>query len=119
MKYNEINNLDKTNYLDKYNLARMFEVVQRGKNSYFNICKTIRFQNMDEILPKYFTIYEVKPKDTWTNLSFKFFNTYKLWWLLCKFNNVEDPFSELKQGDFIKVPTQQVVRQIIQNLDVY
>lgn len=119
MKFNELNKLDQQNYLDKYNLARIFDVVQLGKNSYFNICKTIRFRNIDTMLPKYYTIYEVKPKDTWTNLSFKFFNTYKLWWLLCKFNNIEDPFTELVEGMVIKVPTQQVIRSVIENLDQY
>ena len=117
MKYNELDNLEQVEYLDKYNFARLFDVVQRGKNSYFNLCKTIRFKNIDTMLPKYYSDYEVKPKDTWTNLSFKFFNTYKLWWLLCKFNDVEDPFTELQEGQIIKIPTKQVMRSIIENLD--
>ena len=117
MKYNELRNINQTKYLDKYDFARLFDVVQRGKNSYFNLCKTIRFQNIDTMLPKYYSDYEVREKDTWTNLSFKFFNTYKLWWLLCKFNNVEDPFAELKAGRIIKIPTIEVMREIIQNLD--
>lgn len=119
MKYNELKDIDLLNYLDKYNFARMFEVVQRGKNSYFNLCKTMRFQNIDTMLPKYYANYQVKPKDTWTNLSYKFFNTYKLWWLLCKFNNVTDPFKQLVEGTVIKIPTMEVARQIIENLDNY
>lgn len=116
MKYNELN---QTNYLDKYNFARILDVVQKGKNSYFNLCKTIRFENIDTMLPKYYSNYEVKPKDTWTNISFKFFNTYKLWWLICKFNNVEDPFQELQQGRIIKIPTNELIRKIIENMDQY
>lgn len=119
MKYNEIKDIDLNSYLDKYDFARLFEVVQRGKNSYFNLCKTIRFQNIDTMLPKYYSNYQVKPKDTWTNLSFKFFNTYKLWWLLCKFNNIEDPFKQLQQGQIIKIPSNEVMREIIENLDNY
>lgn len=117
MKYNELKDISLVDYLDKYNFARMLDVVQRGKNSYFNLCKTIRFENVDTMLPKYYSNYQVKPKDTWTNLSYKFFNTYKLWWLLCKFNNVEDPFAELVQGQIIKIPSNEVMREIIENMD--
>ena len=78
-----------------------------------------QINNIDTMLPKYYSNYEVKPKDTWTNLSYKFFNTYKLWWLLCKFNNIEDPFTELKQGMIIKIPEKEVVRSLIENLDSY
>ena len=119
MKYNELEDRTLLDQLDKYNFARMFDVVQRGNNSYFNLCKTIRFTNIDTMLPKYYANYQVKPKDTWTNLSYKFFNTYKLWWLLCKFNNVVDPFKELEAGKIIKIPTMEVARQIIENLDQY
>ncbi len=119
MKYNELKDIDLLNYLDKYNFARLFDVVQRGKNSYFNLCKTIRFENIDTMLPKYYSNYQVKPRDTWTNLSFKFFNTYKLWWLLCKFNNVEDPFKQLKAGTIIKIPEKEIIRNLLQNLDNY
>lgn len=119
MKYNELENINLTDYLDKYNFARMFDVVQRGNNSYFNLCKTIRFQNIDTMLPKYYANYQVRPKDTWTNLSYKFFGTYKLWWLLCKFNDVVDPFKQLQEGVVIKIPTKEVMRQIIENLDDY
>lgn len=119
MKYKDLEGISWTDCLDKYNFARLFDVIQRSNNSYFNLCKTIRFNNINSMLPKYYANYEVKPKDTWTNLSYKFFNTYKLWWLLCKFNDVKDPFTQLTQGKIIKIPSQEIVRYIIENLDKY
>lgn len=118
MRYNELEYLRNDNkILDKYDFARLFDVVQKGEKSYFNICKTIRIKNLDKMLSKYFTYYQVKPKDTWTNLSYKFFHTYKLWWILCKFNNVQNPFGYLKDGLIIKIPKEQVVNSIIQHMD--
>ena len=53
-KLNELikNNVFDKNYtqkLDNYNFANLFNVVELGENSYFNISKTIRFDNVDNI----------------------------------------------------------------------
>lgn len=102
--------------LDKYNMAKIFNIIKRGQSSYYNICKTIRFKNLNSILPKYYKDYIVTSKDTWTNISYKFYGTYKLWWLICKFNDVQDPFFYLEQGMKIKIPTEQLINGILQNL---
>lgn len=103
--------------LDKYDMAKIFDIINKGQNSYYNICKTIRFNNIGSILPKFYKDYIVKSKDTWTNISYRFYNTYKLWWLICKFNDVQDPFTYLEQGKKIKIPTEQLMNEIIRNLD--
>lgn len=117
-KYNDIDFL-KQNPLDKNNMGRLFNVVQRGKNSYFNLSRTIRFTNVDNIPPKYYTNYVITQKDSWTNISFKFYRTHKLWWLICKFNNVEDPLNYLEVGKVIKIPTQDIANSIIEQLGNY
>lgn len=115
MKYNNIEEY-KDSKLDLYNFANIFDVVQKGEKSYFNICKTIRIQNLNKMLPEYYTTYEVTPKDTWANISYKFYNTYKLWWIICKFNDIKNPFTQLQQGQVIIIPTKQLVLQIAQGL---
>jgi hypothetical protein len=81
-----------SNKIDEYNFANIFNIVDIDKKSYFNITKTITFVNTDKISPELYLNYTITPLDTWTNLSFKFYNTYKLWWLICKFNNIKNPF---------------------------
>jgi hypothetical protein len=80
------------NKIDEYNFANIFNIVDIDKKSYFNITKTISFVNVDKISPELYLNYKITPLDTWPNLSFKFYNTYKLWWLICKFNNIKNPF---------------------------
>lgn len=99
--------------IDEYNLANLFNVVDLDKKSYYNITKTINFINIDKISSSAYMLYQVLDNDTWTNLSFKFYNTYKLWWLLCKFNNIQNPFTDLTAGKLIKVPTQKLVQNIL------
>lgn len=76
----------------KYDFANFFKVVNKGEKSYFNICTTINFDNIHKIPSSMCSLYEVKAGDTWTLISHNLFGTIRLWWLLCKFNNITDPF---------------------------
>jgi hypothetical protein len=39
-----------------------------------------------------------------------------LWWLICKFNNVKNPFTDLTVGAVIKIPTPKLVEKILLTL---
>ena len=99
--------------IDEYKMSNICNVVDIDKNSYFNITKTIKFVNMEQISPNAYMTYQILETDTWTNLSFKFYNTYKLWWLICKFNNIKNPFTDLTVGTVIKIPTPKLVQNIL------
>ena len=101
-----------TTALKKYSMANMFDVVNKGSLSYFNLCKRLSF-NIEDIDDSYFNYYILKDTDTWTAISYKFYETPELWWLICKFNNVQNPFSEIVAGKEIKVPTKEVVESIL------
>ena len=64
----------------------------------------------------YYVEYEIAFGDTWTNISFKFYNTIKLWWLICKFNNIINPFTELQIGKRIKIPDKTIVENILTSI---
>lgn len=115
-KWHKIDELQNYEKLNKYNFANLLSVVINGEKSYFNACKTINFKNIDDISPQYFTLYEVKSGDTWTNISYRFYNTIALWWLLCKFNNIVNPFTELTSGMLLKIPSDVIVTSILEML---
>lgn len=95
-----------------YNLSNIFSVVKKGKNSYFNLAKTINFDNVDQMPDNYYTLYKIQEGDTWTNISYKVYGNIKPWWIICKFNNIKNPFTDLIVGKIIKLPTQDLLRQI-------
>jgi hypothetical protein len=101
-----------TQKLDNYNFANLFNVVNKGKNSYFNLCRSIYF-NIEDIDPSLIELYEIAEGDTWTNISYRYFGTIKLWWLICKFNNIKNPFTELESGKFIKIPSKELMESVI------
>lgn len=112
-KYNQINELTQFKKLDQYDFANFFDVVNLGEKSYFNINKTINFNNMDKLQESQYNYYLIKGGDSWTGISFKFYKTIKLWWLICKINNIRNPFSELVEGKYIKILNEQLVKQIL------
>lgn len=112
-KYNTITEFVQTKELNQYDFANLFNVVKLGENSYFNICKTINFENVDDVPPKYYYVYTINETDSWTGISYKFYETIRLWWLICKFNKIVDPFKELTTGKIIKIPSMDFAKQIL------
>ncbi len=103
----------KTPQLNKNNFANIFNVVNKGEKSYFNLCRGLRFKNVDKMDHSMYVDYLVLDIDSWTNISYKHYKTVELWWLICKFNNVKDPFAELTPGTYIKVPTAELKDKIL------
>lgn len=99
--------------LSRYNLANIFSIVNLNQNSYFNLSKTLTIKNTQDTNSIYYTIYQVSDADTWTGISYKFYNTIQLWWVICKFNNIKQPFQQLVPGLILKIPTEFIVNQIL------
>lgn len=68
----------------------IFKIGFDNNHPYYNLFKTI-------IIPKDLNenlFFEIKtlPNDTWTNLSYIYYDTIELWWLIAILNNVFNPF---------------------------
>ena len=98
------------------NFANFFDVVNRGKMSYFNICKNINFDNTDFIDSSLYSTYLVQENDCWTNISYKMYGTIELWWLIAKFNKVRNPFTELIPGSNIKIPGDEIKEAVLDSI---
>lgn len=99
--------------LDNYDYANLFNVINKGEKSYFNLCKNIYFDNTQYLTSNDVESYIIVDDDSWSSISYKFYRTYKLWWLICKFNNVTNPFYELTPGKEIKIPSKEMVDSIL------
>jgi nucleoid-associated protein YgaU len=110
-KYNDCKQL--ADRLSEYNFANLFNVVQLGEKSYFNISKTLTFDNIQDIPEQYYTLYELTESDTWTGISYTHYGTISLWWLICKFNGIVNPFIEITPGKVIMIPNKKLVDSIL------
>lgn len=51
------------------------------------------------------SLYTVAKRDTLDSLALKFYGNPTYYWVLCSFNHIQDPYTKLKEGQVIKVPT--------------
>ena len=52
-----------------------------------------------------YTIHIVKNGDTWDTIALDYYNNPTLFWVICDFNRVQDPYTKPTVGDKIKIPT--------------
>ena len=63
--------------------------------------------NLHKFQPKYPVVsYRIKETDLMRPdlISYQMYQTVEYWWLILMYNQVLDPFSELKVGDLLYIP---------------
>ena len=52
-----------------------------------------------------YTSYKVQHSDTFDSIALEFYNNPTLYWIICSFNRIQDPFTELVEGQVLKIPS--------------
>ena len=102
-----------TQKLGRDNLARTFDVA-RGPDGFDRyLVNRGMYISADNVSPQMVTMYEVKDNDTYTKISFAFYGTIDLWWLVCKVNGIVNPFDTLNTGTVLRVLKREYVNGIV------
>jgi hypothetical protein len=113
MKQNQISSLPK---LTLENMESIFNVYTDADGMYYyNLLQTIAFPT--NLPPTFFKSYTVEFQDTWPYISYKAYKTPNLWWMILLANNIQDPTAEIVQGTNIRIPTIDVVREILSQIN--
>lgn len=85
--------------LSSFNMASLFNLYKDENGfSFFNILKRLNL-NVDNLNDKeVFDEYLFKPGDSYTKVSYKYYGTIELWWLICIVNKINNPFSKINPG---------------------
>ena len=59
--------------------------------------------NLDTSTP--YRMHTVKNGDTFDSLALEYYNNPTLYWIICAFNNIANPYQELEIGSKIKIPS--------------
>lgn len=91
--------LSTSSRLNTYDVLKITETNQYFLNHFRS------FSIKDEIKSddRYFESYEMEQDDWWDNISYKFYDTGKYWYLLCVLNDVINPYEDVYPGKKIKV----------------
>lgn len=117
MKQFEIPELDKLSALSLANIFNVNDEPKLGSTfKTYSINRTVNFTDLDNSTTTsnaLFIPYKVIANDNWTIISYKFYQTIELWWLIAKVNNIADPTVDPIVGTTIKILTSDVVNQIL------
>lgn len=87
MKQNDIADLAK---LDTTRLENIFNIYEDTTGTYYyNLLNTVHIS--DNLLPTSYTLHTPQKGESYTGISYKYYNTINLWWLICAASNINDP----------------------------
>lgn len=66
----------------------------------------------------FYDTYEMEDEDWWENISYQYYETPSLWWILCIMNNVQNPFEELEPGQETKILKGAYIYQLIKEMEI-
>ena len=89
--------------------------VTRDERLVYNLSKTIHIET-DNMSVEYYTTYTVVEGDSWTIIAYDKLGDWKLWWLLCKFNQVLSPIELPIPGTVLNIPTPEITSIILGEL---
>lgn len=56
-----------------------------------------------------YTLHKVKQIDTLDSLALEYYNNPTFFWVICDFNQIQDPYIKLEVGTELKIPTLNAV----------
>jgi len=95
----------------------LFNIVEdiQGNEKLFNIFKSYDL-NDDMKTSIYFDMYEVGHDEWWENISYYYYNTPYLWWIILLINETENPFECLEEGIFLKILRPEYIYQLLKEI---
>lgn len=114
MKHNDIQDAPSLQKIPPEALENIFNVYVDGQNEYYyNILRTVNFEGLENLEATYFDIHVFNEEDSWTVLSFKYYGTTRLWWLICKVNNIFNPFENPEIGTKLIILKPELVHGLV------
>ena len=83
---------------------------------FLNIFRTYILNNDIINDTSYYEIYEVQHNDWLENISWKYYESPYLWWIIAIANDIYNPFEYLEAGSFIKIIRSNYIYQILNDV---
>ncbi len=102
--------------ISSYRYENFFNIYTDGNDfKFYNLLRSINLfpANNSEVEDVYNTTFN----DTWHLISYKYYNTMDLWWLVCAYNEIQNPVKMPEPGTQIKLLKSNYVSNIISELN--
>lgn len=97
---------------------KLFSILDDVSNNtyYLNIFRTY-VTNVSALNDNsFYELYEVDNNDWWDSISYRFYNTPQLWWVICIVNNITNPFEELYPGKVLRILKNSYIYNILKEI---
>lgn len=102
--------------LNPYDYSRIFNLYEDDDGQlYFNLLSDISIDGA--IDPNFYTEIFYNSEQNWYDLSFEYYGTTRLWWIILVANNIINPFTDIQTGDRIKILKKNIVTDILAELN--
>ena len=102
--------------LNKYNLANLLmQFIDKNGNMVFNNNDSISL-DLTDISTNLYESYIVNESDTYHLISFKYYGTTRLWWLIAKINGVQDATEFPEPGEILTVLAPGLIGTILDSI---
>jgi hypothetical protein len=82
----------------------LYNILQDLDTNYvINIFKTVDINDYVKNHNDFFIIHTAEDDEWWDNISYKYYDTPSLWYIICIMNNILNPYEEIEKGQLIKV----------------
>lgn len=119
MKNNDVETIEQ---IKTTNLANLFNVHEDPELGNFvltyGINRTFNIVGLSNINRKYYTNYVVKSRDTWLSIAYDLYDDTRLWWLVCKMNEILDPTISPITGGELKILKKSFIYDILGALEL-
>lgn len=113
---NTQNNILDLPKLSVYRYENFFNIYtdEKAEIKFYNLLRSVNVFPSDgsDIDEKYVIQYS----DTWASISYKFYGTIELWWLVCEYNQIKNPIDFPESGTVIKILKSRYVSAVIKEL---
>ena len=102
--------------LSLYRYENFFNIyTDNNLNKFYNILKSIEVFPSDNTDAE--VIYYTTYIDTWHLISYKVYNTMDLWWLICTYNQIQNPVTRPEPGTKLKILKSEYVSVVLSELN--
>ena len=109
------NNISDLKKLNEYKYENLFRIYDIDNYKVYNIINTLKFDK--DIDREYYYEWIVNRPLAWTIISYIHYDTIHLWWLICIFNEIQNPVQFVETGTRLKIFKPEYVRKIIDQIE--
>jgi len=113
---NKQSDFDDLPSLSFYRYENFFNIYEdEYNNRFYNLLKSINIFPANDSSAE--EEYLVNSGDTWVYISYQYYNTIDLWWLVCEYNQIKDPTQLPEAGKKIKLLKRDYVWPVLSELN--